>query len=594
MAESPLTNAEGVVECVVFSKGSALPSSTVVMSADIYYRINGIARASIVLGDGRMTTGEFPLGESDSLKPGEELTIKVGYATKLEEVYKGVIVKLGASILSDGRSCTKIECRSKTIAMTCSRRNANYLNKNDDAIVKDLCGKYGVSVKSSIGGVTHKELLQYYCTDWDFLMTRAEANGCWVIDDMKGVSVESIASKGAAALSLTWGKDIIEFNAFVDAVNQVKNVEARAWDVSKQDVVLGKSSQQVLQNLGNLNNKTLAGALNAPSQIIQLNSQVETAELNSWAKAEQLKNELSRICGSVTCVGTLKAQLGGLVELKYLGSRFNGNALVSGIHHHMEPGRWTTKFSFGMEKVWHVEKFNVEAPTCSGYNCGVHGLLTGIVIQVHDDPEKMNRVKVKIPLMQNEQEGVWARLGGPYASEGFGCMLFPEVGDEVILGFFNADPSSAVVLGSLYSAKKATPQKLEQKNNVKMFLTREKLSVEFNEEKKSITIKTPGDRTFVLDDDQKKIMVDDSKNTIELSDGGIKISTPKDVVFDVKGSFKVDAKGGVSLSTTGDVKGEGMNVEFAAKVGAKLKGNASAEISASGQTTVKGAMVMIN
>ena len=594
MAESPLTNAEGVVECVVFSKGSALPSSTVVMSADIYYRINGIARASIVLGDGRMTTGEFPLGESDSLKPGEELTIKVGYATKLEEVYKGVIVKLGASILSDGRSCTKIECRSKTIAMTCSRRNANYLNKNDDAIVKDLCGKYGVSVKSSIGGVTHKELLQYYCTDWDFLMTRAEANGCWVIDDMKGVSVESIASKGAAALSLTWGKDIIEFNAFVDAVNQVKNVEARAWDVSKQDVVLGKSSQQVLQNLGNLNNKTLAGALNAPSQIIQLNSQVETAELNSWAKAEQLKNELSRICGSVTCVGTLKAQLGGLVELKYLGSRFNGNALVSGIHHHMEPGRWTTKFSFGMEKVWHVEKFNVEAPTCSGYNCGVHGLLTGIVIQVHDDPEKMNRVKVKIPLMQNEQEGVWARLGGPYASEGFGCMLFPEVGDEVILGFFNADPSSAVVLGSLYSAKKATPQKLEQKNNVKMFLTREKLSVEFNEEKKSITIKTPGDRTFVLDDDQKKILVDDSKNTIELSDGGIKISTPKDVVFDVKGSFKVDAKGGVSLSTTGDVKGEGMNVEFAAKVGAKLKGNASAEISASGQTTVKGAMVMIN
>ena len=196
--------------------------------------------------------------------------------------------------------------------------------------------------------------------------------------------------------------------------------------------------------------------------------------------------------------------------------------------------------------------------------------------------------------MQNEQEGVWARLGSPYASNGFGCMMFPEVGDEVVLGFFNADPSSAVILGSLYSAKKATPQKLEQKNNVKMFLTREKLSVEFNEEKKSITIQTPGNRKFVLDDDQKKIIVDDSKNTIELSDSGIKISTPKDVTFDVKGKFNVDAKGGINLTSVGDLKGEGANVNFTAKVGFVAKGNATAELSASGQTTVKGAMVMIN
>ena len=39
---------------------------------------------------------------------------------------------------------------------------------------------------------------------------------------------------------------------------------------------------------------------------------------------------------------------------------------------------------------------------------------------------------------------------------------------------------------------------------------------------------------------------------------------------------------------------EGMNVTVQGKVGATVKGNATAELSASGQTTVKGAMVMIN
>lgn len=594
MAESPLAKSEGVVECVVFSKGKALPSSTTVISADVVYRINGISKATVVLDDGYMATGKFPICEGDELKPGTEITIKAGYATKLDVVFKGVVVKLGISISRSGRSCTKIECRDKAVAMTRARKNANFLNKNDDSIIKEICGNYGVSVNVSTGGISHKEMLQYYCTDWDFIMARTEANGCWLINDKDGISIKKIAADGGPDLALTWGTDIIEFNAYADATYQVKKVEARAWDVSKQDVITGKSSQQNLMNVGNLDNGSMAKVLNAPSSLIQINSLVEKSELDTWAKAEQLKNELSRICGYVTCVGSLKAKLGGMVELKYLGDRFNGKALVSGIHHHMEPGEWTTKISFGIEKSWHVEKFDVEAPSCSGYNCGVSGLLTGVVIQIHDDPEKMNRVKVKIPIMQNEQEGVWARLGGPYASSGVGCLMYPEVGDEVILGFFNADPSCAVILGSLYSASKAPPKPLEQANNIKMLLTREKLSFEFNEEKKTITIKTPGNRNFVLDDDKKKITLDDSTNTVELSDSGVKIKTSKDVTFDVTGKFKVDSKGGISLTSTNDLKAEGMNVNLNAKVGLTAKGNASAELSASGQTTIKGAMVMIN
>ena len=595
MPESPIKNAGGVVENVLFCNGKALPTSTIIRSADIDYRINSIPKATIVIEDGDKTAGTFDLCDSDQLKPGSEIELKAGYSTQMDTVFKGIIVRVGISISSEGKSCTKIECRHKAIALTCSRHNANYLNKTDDAIISDISSKYGVNISSSIKGVTHKEILQYYCTDWDFIMTRAEANGCWMIADQKGISVEPIAAKGQAKLSLTWGKDIIDFNATIDAEHQVKKIEACSWDITKQEVISGTSAAQSVQTQGNLSASDLAKVLSVPNGLLQINAQVEKTALDKWAKAEQLKNELSRINGSVTCIGSLKAQLGGLVKLDYLGMRFNGNALVSGIHHHMQQGIWTTTISFGMKKEWYVEKFNTMAPVASGYNCGITGLLTGIVVQIHGDPENLNRVKVKIPLMRNEQEGVWARFGTPYASNGVGGLFYPEVNDEVILGFFNGDPSSPVILGSLYSSKRKVPQELEQKNNTKQLLTREKLSVTFDEEKKSITVTTPGKRTIVLDDNAKKITLEDPKGgTVELSENGIKLDSPKDIVVNAKGKFNVDAKGGIILKSTSDLKAEGLNMEFKAKVGFKAQGSATAELSASGQTTVKGAMVMIN
>ena len=594
-SKSPILKAEGPVSCIIEGNGKALSSAVPVVSVDVYYNINMIPKAIVVIEDGEMSKGAFPLSDGNDLAPGSEVTVKLGFGSNSTPVFKGVIVRHGVSISRNGRSCVKIECRHKAIAMTCARKNANFLEKSDDDIVKKLSGSYGVSIKSSMGGAPHKEILQYYCTDWDFIMTRAEANGCWLLADGEKLTIEKIAAKGSAEVELTWGTDIIEFKAEANAQFQVKNVVAKSWDVTKQQVISGKSGMVSLGGQNNLDNGKLQKVLGVSADTLQINSQVPKEALTSWAEADQLKNELSRICGSVVCLGTAKANLGGLVELKNVGARFKGGALVSGIHHHVDNGIWTTEFSFGMPKEWFAEKFETSAPISSGFNCGVHGLLTGVVMQIHDDPEKLNRVKVKIPLMENEKEDVWARLGGAYASEKFGCMFFPEVGDEVILGFFGGDPSSPVILGSLYSGKRTPPQALEQKNNIKQILTREKLSVEFNEEKKSITITTPGKRKFVLDDDAKKISVEDgSGNKLEMSDSGIKMESKKDIVIDTKGKFNVSAVGGIALSSKGDLKGEGMNVEFNGKVGFTGKGAAKAEVSASGQTTIKGAMVMIN
>jgi hypothetical protein len=50
----------------------------------------------------------------------------------------------------------------------------------------------------------------------------------------------------------------------------------------------------------------------------------------------------------------------------------------------------------------------------------------------------------------------------------------------------------------------------------------------------------------------------------------------------------------VIIKATGDIKMEGINIESKASAAFKAQGSASAEISSSATTTVKGSTVMIN
>ncbi len=83
-------------------------------------------------------------------------------------------------------------------------------------------------------------------------------------------------------------------------------------------------------------------------------------------------------------------------------------------------------------------------------------------------------------------------------------------------------------------------------------------------------------------------------NRVELGAEGITLDSPKGIRLSTRGSIALEAGGAVSIGAGADVKLEGLNVHCSAQVAMVAKGAATAELSASGQTTVKGAMVLIN
>ena len=167
-------------------------------------------------------------------------------------------------------------------------------------------------------------------------------------------------------------------------------------------------------------------------------------------------------------------------------------------------------------------------------------------------------------------------------------MFFrPDIGDELIVGFLNQDPRDPVVLGMVHSSKHAAPIAAKNDNHEKAIVTRSKMRLHFDDEKKVVTIDTPGGNSAVINDDRQAIeLADQHGNTITMDSNGITLKGSK---------ITLEAQQEVAIKAGSDFKAES-SANTALKAGAQLKaeGSAGAELVTSAVATIKGSLVKIN
>lgn len=595
MADSPLAASTGPLSLIITCDGQAAADNVQVVSIETRHGANRIPSATITIIDGDMPHGTFPLSDDGKFKPGTAIVVSAGYDSTVKPIFTGVVVKHGLRIEGENEARLVIECRDKALAMTVGRRNANYVDKTDSDIISSLISAHGLTPTVDSTDVTWKELVQYYVSDWDYMMARAEANGLMVTVAAGAVSVKAPDASTAAVLKLTYGMDIMHFEAELDASTQLTQVTGTSWDPATQAIVQKTAKPAALGAQGDITSATLAQVLGVADYALQTAATLESAALTAWTKAQQTKAALSRIRGRVSFQGSAVVKPGVVLELAAAGKHFNGTFLVTAVKHTLSEGNWVTEAEFGMPSYWFTEEYQLQAPQAAGLTGSINGLHIGVVKKLDADPEGQYKIQVSVPLMNAAADGVWARFASFYGSQGFGAFIIPEIGDEVVLGFFNNDPSCPVILGSLYSSKRTPPYELTAENNFKALVTRSKLKMEFDDDKKVITLITPGNNKVVISDDAKSILLQDqNSNKVELSPSGILLDSPKDITISAKGKVAISAVQNVEVAAQMDVKVTGLNINQSANVGFAAKGAATAELSAAGQTTVKGALVMIN
>ncbi len=525
------------------------------------------------------------------------MSIAAGYDLTNTAIFTGVVVSQGIEINQHTSSKLVVEITDKAMAMTLDRKNAVFANVTDSSLMTTLIGNYSLNSSVSSTSTTYEDIVQYYATDWDLLVMRAELNGFVVIADSGKVTVAQPETSAEPVLLVAYGDSILDLDAQMNAATQFTSsaIKSSAWDDATQKVLESGPSSVDVTVPGNVSSEELAKTFDIQTLAQQSAGLIPTDGLQDWSTAELLKSRLSKIRGQVRFQGSALARTGCMIELGGLGDRFNGSAFVSGVYHKITGGRWTTTATFGLAYAWFAsEAANVAAPPAGGQLPPIQGLQTGIVQQVATDDAGEYRVKITLPLLGESCDGVWARLGTFYASNQFGAVFFPEVADEVVVGFMNNDPRYPVILGSVYSKTLPPSNPPNESNDIKAIVTRSKLQITFDDANKILTISTPGKRVICLDDNAGKITVsDDFKNSITMSSDGITIDSSKDLVLKAAASVTVTAGTTLSMTAAQDSSLSAMGISNTATGSFQAQG-ATASLEASGITSISGAMVNIN
>lgn len=596
---SELIASGGLVTYEVKIEGNKIPDKYGVVSIQIEKYVNRISGAIIVINEITGADTQFEVSSSDNFIPGKAIVIDAGYNTKNKTIFKGIVIKQSLKIDANLGPILEVECKDAAIQMTVGRKNASYAKGADSDAITKVIGNYG-GLTSNVASTTPSIplLQQYYCSDWDFVLARAEVNGMLVSTINGKVSVFKPDANTESVLKLAYGNNLLSFSADLNSITQLGSVKASAWDPKTQKLITGEASSD-LAGPGDITSKKLSDTIGLSDYLLQTTATEEKDDLTNWAKAQIIKSEYSKILGKASCQGTSLVEPGVYITMASMGTRFNGDHLVSSVRHEIEGGNWTTHIGLGLSPIWFTQgQSDVIAPPASGLLPGVQGLFNGTVKKSYDDPDNGFRVLVDLPLFDESGDGLWARLLNNYSTDGAGMFFYPEVGDEVIVGFLNDDPRYPVILGSVYSEKikpfsDFTP---DEKNTKKAIVTKSKLEIEFDDENKIITVTTPGKNSVVLDDKNKKILIkDQNDNSLEMSDSGIEFKSSKAITIESDKEISIKGKNGIKLeSSGGDVEIKGSNIKQEADSAFSAKSSGTAKVQGGSELTLKGAMVKIN
>ncbi|MGZ6532628.1 MAG: type VI secretion system tip protein VgrG [Bacteroidia bacterium] len=544
--------------------------------------VNKIPFAQLVIIDGDVSKQDFPASSSEVFVPGKKVTIKMGYDSLDKKVFEGIIIKHSIQMQGNSMFLT-VELRDEAVKLTVGRKNKFFENKLDSAIMEEVLGGFAGTVMPTT--TLQEEMVQYFCTDWDFVLSRADVNGMLVFVEDGKVNVKKPLLSVPPKISVVFGANVYEFEAEMDARDEYASIEASSWNDATRQVVKKKSTPPNLGvEEGNPTGKKLSDVIGLSQFALQHSGQVKDTELEAWASAKLLRSRMAKIKGRAKIDGYTDIKPGDMLGIDQFSKRFNGIAFVSAVTHQLSGDlSFTTDIQFGYSQEWFSKKYNdiVESPA-SGLLPSVFGLQVGIVKKIVGDPQNDYRVKVNLPMVAAGTEGVWARLATLDAGNKRGTFFYPEVDDEVILGFMNDDPREPVILGMLHSKNSSGKPPIEptQNNFVKGIYTKGEIKLVFDDEKKSVTIETPGgNKVLITDKDEAKITISDSnQNKIEMTKDGINITSGKDL----------------NLKATGDIKIEGVNITTSANAQYKAEGNSGVELSSSANAVIKGAVVQIN
>lgn len=549
----------------------------------------------------RFEDADFALIDSKTFDFGSSVTMAVGY-DRPHHLMTGEVTSIGVDPNADGIHELVVTGFAEGHRLGRGVRVETYVNQKISGVVSAIAGQHKLStsgVKSTPGVEEH--LIQSE-SDYAFLHRLARMAGFvwWVTD---GVLHFQAPDKGTRGPDLRWGEELTRFKARFSSAESSRNVEVRGWDADGARAVVGTS-----RGTGSLESGATAAlatrlASKGPHHNRdRFNGSVGVLDLDEARAvadgiARRARSTLAQARGEAT--GDPQIYAGANVKLSGLGNELTGQYLVTSAQHIVGGGRrYTTRFQCGGEEGSAIPDI-LGGAARNGHTWPTTQVVVGIVSNL-SDPDKLGRVKVKLPTLGDDVESHWARLVTAGAGKERGFQVRPEIDDEVLLAFEHGDIRRPFIIGGLWSKKSPPPNTSDLAANQvssRVWKTRNGHRVELIDEDGQ-----SGRMIIALGDERAELCLGTDKVALTAVPN-IEIHTDGDLSIEAKGALKLTGKS-VTIETKpapGKVAVKAGTFEVDAKQKASIKAaqvevnaQATMKLRASGIAEVKGALVKLN
>jgi type VI secretion system secreted protein VgrG len=208
----------------------------------------------------------------------------------------------------------------------------------------------------------------------------------------------------------------------------------------------------------------------------------------------------------------------------------------------------------------------------------IYGVQIGAVVGGPVDTiycDKIGRIRVALPWDSNshgnDTGSYWVKVVQPWAGNGYGSLITPRVGMNVLIGFLNGDPDQPFCLGCAYSEANRPPGNYPEENSaISSFFTRTVDGDGFNELKfndtngeeevflhaqRDLTIFAGQKVAETIEDGIKTLTIQKGDYVIELLDGDMGVTIKKgNHTFTLQdGNLSIDVKGSLFVKASEDI-----------------------------------------
>ncbi len=368
-------------------------------------------------------------------------------------------------------------------------------------LARELVADLGLTVQAAEPGPLWPQLIQHRQSDFELLQESAEKCGLYLAVRENILHLLTLQGSGAS-VPLLLGETLLEARIEINAETLYRSVAVAGWDSSRMLTHKGQASQpRVGRTVTDEITPAHVGG-NGKRELVDEGTLSDDHALGI-AQAELDARAAREITLWGVTEGDPRLHPGTPVDVSGVAEAVTGRYVLSAVTHSIDAQRgFITEISSEPPPPRARVHSSVGAP--------------GVITQI-DDPEKLGRVRASLPTY-GDVETDWIPVLSAGAGVKKGLMVFPDIGDHVLILLAHEDPGQGVVLGNLYATEKPPDVGLAG-GSVRRY-----------------TLQTPGGQRILLDDEHKTLRLENSDGSYyELGEHKVRLHSTVDLEIEAPG-----------------------------------------------------------